>query len=138
MNLKATLGQLVQVGPPFFEHVAELGQIALDADQRRAAWALLSPLSEVRKVDKELKASLRDMRKEFDGATLPAVADDDRERIIHRKHDMKLEEVLAEVDAKVGPLGATAPEEITASAPALIAPNTGLGRVLKVSVVKLS
>jgi tetratricopeptide (TPR) repeat protein len=130
-ELKVVLGKLVAYGPPYFERAVDLGQLVLEEGRRRWAWCLLSPLSEVRKVDKDLKSQLRDMRKEFDGAELSALSEEQRAELIrHPDHDAALEEVLADVDEAIGPLGASELEQATAGTPSQIGKSTGLGRVL--------
>ncbi len=131
-DAKNILGKLVAFGPPFFEPVTALGKEALESGNRRWAWCLLSPLSEVRKVDKELKSALREMRKEFDGASIPVLSEKDRNLFVrHPRHIEALERVLAEAEAIAGPFGEYDIEDLVEGEFAKIGESTGLGKVLK-------
>jgi len=98
-ELKRVLAGLVRFGPPYFEVVVRLGNMLIEDGRRRWAWCLLSPLSEVRKVDRELKSALREMRKEFDKAPIPVLGDGDYETVVRAPgHDRAVQEALAAME----------------------------------------
>ncbi|MCD6499263.1 MAG: tetratricopeptide repeat protein [Deltaproteobacteria bacterium] len=101
-ELKMVLAGMVRFGPPYFDLIVRLGNMLVAEGRRRWAWCLLSLLSEVRKVDRDLKSSLRDMRKEFDKSFVPVVTEDDYEKMVRSPdHSKTLQEALAEMEQVV-------------------------------------
>ena len=97
---RALLGELAAMGPPWFKHCVSLGGTALGSEDRYA-WCLLSPALMVRSSDDQLKAQLRDMRREYERPPLlvPDAAHLDE---LWETGMGGLRQVLAEVDASQG------------------------------------
>ncbi len=124
------LSGLVRVGPPYFPHVFDLGRLLVAEGRRRWAWAILSPFSEVRKVDREFKSMLREMRKEFDGAEVPVLTDQDYEsKVRHPDHVGAVQRLVALLEERYHGWR-QGPEAVAGREVSKVGERTGLGRVL--------
>jgi len=125
----AVLAGLVNFGPPYFELVSRMGEMAFSQGNERWGWALQAPLANVRSAAADVKTQLRALRKQYDKAEQPSVSEDDyRQVVLHRWALPALTEVLAAADAAIGPLGRTDQEEVNAKAAYKLSPNAGLGK----------
>ncbi len=125
----AVLAGLVNFGPPYFELVSRMGEMAFSQGNERWGWALQAPLANVRSASADVKTQLRALRKQYDKAEQPAVSEEDyRQVVLHRWARPALTEVLVAADAAIGPLGRTDQEEANAKAAYKLSPNAGLGK----------
>ncbi len=126
--LKDVLAKLVVVGPPYFEPIVRLGETLLAEGKRRQAWVLLSPLAEVRKVDRELKSRLREMRKEYDKSPVPSLSEDILARLV--RHPDQVAAVTSALALLEEARPVETPRVESFSGASQVGARTGLGRVL--------
>lgn len=125
----AVLAGLVNFGPPYFELVSRMGDMAFAQGNERWGWSLQAPLANVRSASADVKTQLRNLRKQYDKADQPALSEDDYLQVVrHRWATPALTEALAAVDAAIGPLGMTEQDQANAKAAYKLSPNAGLGK----------
>ncbi|MDY0001694.1 MAG: hypothetical protein RBU30_10395 [Polyangia bacterium] len=123
------LAGLVEFGPPYFDILTRMGEIAFERGMEPWGWALHAPLANVRSASSEVKTRLRDLRKVYDKAELAPVPMEVYERVVrHRKVNLGLNEVLAAADVAIGPFGRNEKDEVGADASFKLSPNAGLGK----------
>ena len=98
------LGLLTAFGPPWFDRCLELSKMLL-AEEKPWAWCLLSPLLGVSQVDKDIKAVIQAMRKEYERPPILCANRDDLGMLRHPDVDEAVGAVLAELGEQVRPLG---------------------------------
>ncbi len=125
----AVLAGLVNFGPPYFELVSRMGEMAFTRGNERWGWSLQAPLANVRSASADVKTQLRGLRKQYDKADLPVLSEDDYVQVVrHRWALPALTEVLASANELLGPLGMTEQESANAKAAYKLSPNAGLGK----------
>lgn len=92
----AVLALLVNYGPPYFDHIVEIAQAQLELN-RGWAWALLSPVGTVSRLDKPLKDLVSEMRKEFAKSPLLCPAPEEINRLLHQNLQGPLHDVLLDL-----------------------------------------
>jgi len=128
-RLPAVLAGLVNFGPPYFDLVSRMGEMAFAQGNERWGWALQAPLANVRSASADVKTQLRALRKQYDKAAQPVLSEDDYIQVVrHRWALPALTEALAAADAALGPLGLTEQDQAAAKAAYKLSPNAGLGK----------
>lgn len=120
--------QLATTGP-WLARTIELGKQLVARGERRAAWSLLSPVLVLAGPDAALRATLQELRKEFEKLDdLSLLGPDTHARVRPASVDPTLYEIVAELDEAVA-LGATDAEGIAAKNVARVDARQNAGKV---------
>ena len=127
------IGQLVALGPPWYEHATALGRAALE-DEPSYAWSLLAPALMIRSSDDELKARLRDMRRDHERPPI---------LVLPMEHDARawpaefeaLQSVLERLDEVVS-LGVSELEALDVDGVTDVSVHSNIGRTFASFVVR--
>ncbi len=120
------LGQLAAQGPPWMEPAAAVGRALLD-DAPRRAWCVLSPMLMIRTIDDDLKARLRDMRRDYEKPPVLAVTDEARARLWESSRLSLVHGVMADLDRAVA-LGERDPARRGADELTEVSVHSSIGR----------
>ncbi|TVQ96782.1 MAG: hypothetical protein EA398_15530 [Deltaproteobacteria bacterium] len=118
--------RLIQWGPPWYRPAAELGEILLNEDPRRA-WCLLSPAMVVREAEEDLRNTLKGMRRDHEKPSLMLLGSQGEAALEESGRFAAVSAVLGSLEGIADELGLphTGFSGISLSP---ISPHSGLGR----------
>jgi tetratricopeptide (TPR) repeat protein len=135
-RLEAISG-LIASGGACMGRLVELGRSLLATGERRWAWCLLSLLMSATVQDQQLKASLLELRKEFEKSdNSTSISAELHASVRLRSAPTALHEVLAELDGLVG-VGPASIEEAGAGGAGRIDERTAVGKTFHAIAVRL-
>jgi tetratricopeptide (TPR) repeat protein len=125
-------GRLVAFGPHWFAQAIEFSKLLLQDNERRWAWFVLSPMSQMAFPEPSLKATMQELRKEFEKRdNLAALTPQLHHQVRAAGENPVISEVLSALDAALAPLVCKSPEEAGAVGAAKLDERTAPGKLFR-------
>lgn len=128
---RALIGRLVSFGPAWYSQSIEFAKLLLQDGERRWAWYLLSPMSQMAFPEPSLKATLQELRKEFEKKDNLAALTPQLRAQVAQGEDPALTEALHSLDAALSPLCWQTPEDAGASGAVKLDERTAPGKLFR-------
>jgi tetratricopeptide (TPR) repeat protein len=125
-------GRLVEFGPNWYSLAIDFAKILLRDDERRWAWYLLSPMTQMAFPEASLKTTLQDLRKEFEKRdNLAAFTPNLRDTVKDPNESKALNEILEELDNRLTGFGWQTPEDAGATGASRLDERTAPGKLFR-------